>query len=227
MPNEFWAAIIGAVVGAVTAGIISYLIQRTALKATADQLEKEAENRKKALGYALLFKMVRIYSGLAHMSRHLEEHFKKLEQKEYAGSEPWQIVLPIANPLEAVHFSTDEMAMLLSLKDNDLFNDLASLDVVHNSTIELFRTHASLRAKLLEMLPANIEGMVGEVHLTAEQAMYVRPKMVEINALIIDINERCTKDTNEAKDILQRLSTTLNNKLELSISLLSKAENAR
>ncbi len=221
MPNEFWAAIIGALVGSIVGGFITYKIQQKTLTASTEQIEKEARERQHALGYALLFKMVRIHSGLASMRLHLEEYLGKLGQGEYVDWEPWQIVQPIANPLETVHFSTNEMAMLLSLKDNDLFNDLASLDIVHNSTIELFKTHASHRATLLEMLPAKMDGLVGKVELTQEQAMYVRPKMVEMNDLLINMKDRCIQDSDQAWDVLNRLKTTLNDKLGLGVSVSS------
>lgn len=193
-----------------------------ALKASADQLQKERTERQNALGYALLFKMVRIHSDLANMGKHLEECLGKLATEECTDWEPWQVVLPIANPVEPVHFSTDEMAMLLSLKENDFFNDLASLDLIHNSTIELFRKHAALRESLLEMLPANMDGMVGEIALSREKAMYVRPKMVEINGLIGAMYERCIQDTDHAWDVLERLTALLNDKLKLGVSVAPK-----
>lgn len=222
MPNEFWAAIIGAVVGATVGGLIAFMIQKVALRASAEQLENEARERRKALGYALLFKIVRIHSGLENLRRHLEISLCKLETEECAGWEPWQVVRPTANFADSVHFSTDEVAMLLSLKDNDLFNDLISLDMIHNSTVELFRFHAALRESLLENLPANMEGIVGEITLSAEQAMYVRPKMVEINELVTTLNANCIQDTDRAWDVLERLNTILNDKLELGVSVVPK-----
>lgn len=223
MSSDFWAAIVGAVVGSVVAGLIAYLIQQQVLKASAKQHEEEAKERRQALGHALLFKMIRIHTDLGLMRMHLDECLGKLETKEHAGMEPWQVVLPIVNPAETVHFSTDEMALLLSLKDNDLFNDLSSFDVIHNSTIELFRAHASQRAALFEMLhPSSMDGMIGETTLTKEQFMRVRPSMLQINALLNDMHKRCTGDAEQAWDVLQRLVTILNEKLELGVSVLPK-----
>lgn len=222
MPSEFWAAIIGAVVGSVVGGFIAYLIQQKALNASSEQREQEAKERRQALGYALLFKMLRIHSALKHLQMHLTECLGKLEEDECAGWEPWQVTLPIANHAEKVHFSTDEMAMLLSLKNDDLFNDLASLDVIHNSTVELFRTFSSKREALLEILPANMNGMVGSIEIPIEQAMYIRPKMVELNALILDMNDRCNQDAEEAWAVLERLNPTLNEKLGLTVSMVPK-----
>ncbi len=224
MPNEFWAAIVGAVIGAIAGGIMAYYIQLKALRASSENREKDSKERKMALGYALLFKMVRIHTTIKHMQIHMTECLGKLQEEEYAEWEPWQVTLPVANLAESIHFSTDEMAMLLALKDDDLFNDLSSFDVIHNSTIELFRTFSNSRISLLAMLPANMDGMVGEIRLSQEQAMYVRPKMVELNSLILSINERCIQDEQAAWNVLGKLNEILNDKLELAVSVASKLE---
>lgn len=225
MPNEFWAAIAGAVVG----GIIAYFIQIRALNAATAAREKDAAERRKSLGFALLIKMIRIYTTLRHMQNHMEECLGKLKEAEHAGWEPWQVMVPIANPAENIHFSTDEMAMLLSLKNDDLFNDLASLDVVHNSFIEIFQTCSRKRAELLERLPApaTMEGLVGSIELSQEQVRNIRSKIVEANDLILSVNDRCAKDSKEAEDVLNRLNIFLNEKLELAVMVTPKDVNAK
>ena len=76
------------------------------------------------------------------------------------------------------------------------------------------------------MLPANIDGMVGETILAQEQAMYVRPKMVEINALIAAMNDRCIQDTDQAWDALKRLTAILNDELKLGVSVTPRGADA-
>jgi hypothetical protein len=144
MGNEFWAAVGGAIVG----GIIAFVIQLVVLRAAARQREKEAAERKKALGFSLFVKMMKIHSHLHLLHEHLEEPFER-DKEGGGGREPWQIVLPLANNPMHVHFSSDEMAMLLSLKNDDLFNDVISMDEIHNSTIDLFDTFKEKRFALL------------------------------------------------------------------------------
>ncbi len=141
--NEFWAAIAGAIVG----GVIALAIQMIALNAAARDRKADAAERKNALGHALLFKAVRIYSHLRQFNHHVmagAEEQKKRGHKAIA----WQVVLPFANLPEKVHFSTDEMALLLSLKNDDLFNNAVSFDEVHNSTIDIFATYSERRSSL-------------------------------------------------------------------------------
>lgn len=219
MSNEFWSAIGGAVVG----GLIAFAIQLVALRAAAKQRAEEAAERRKALGHALLFKMLKIYSHLHQFNEHLEETFAKAEK---AGSErePWEIVLPIANHPAAFHFSTDEMAMLLSLKNDDVFNDVLSMDEVHNSTIVLFQTFAERRLALTSLLSAEMEGMVGTTELTKEQWQFLRPKMVEVNDLIKSMRQRCELDARDAWSVLTRLHAVLKDKVGVRFEIELKPD---
>ncbi|WP_379786857.1 hypothetical protein [Marivibrio halodurans] len=222
MTNEFWAAITGAIVGSVIGGLITFGIQRMSLKAAENERVDTAKDRQRSLGYSLLFKMVRIYSGLATMHNHVEECFTRAREQGHGHLEPWAVLLPIANPLDKVHFANEEMAMLLSLKDNNLFNDLVALDSVHNSTIGLFRMYGAERGALLEKLPANMTGLVGRISLPEDQAQHVQPKMAELNALVTDTRKRCKKDYDKSLDVLNRLNNLLNQKLELGVSVVPR-----
>ncbi len=219
MSNEFWSAIGGAVVG----GLIAFGIQLVALRAAAKQRAEEAAERRKALGHALLFKMLKIHSNLHGFNEHLQETFAKAEKAGFGG-EPWQIVRPIANHPATVHFSTDEMAMLLSLKNDDVFNDVLSMDGVHNSTIALFQTFAECRHSLTSLLPAEMEGIVGTTEITQEQMQFLRPKMAEVNDLIISMRQRCELDTRDAWSVLTRLQAVLKDKVGLKIEIERKPD---
>src|SRR5205823_3103766 len=118
--TEFWAAMLGAMIGAAAGGFIAFVLQRANLRAAGRQRKQEADERRKALGHSLMFKVLQIHSQLRGLNQRLEQSFAE------AKGEPWQTVLPLANYPDKVHFLGDEMAMLLSLGDNDLFNRLLS-----------------------------------------------------------------------------------------------------
>jgi hypothetical protein len=217
MGNEFWAAVAGAVVG----GVIAFIIQLIILREAAKQRAKENDERRQALGHALLFKMIKIHSNLYGFDQHLEERFAEAEKDGFEG-EPWQIYLPLANTPAPVRFSTDEMAMLLSLKDDDLFNDIVSLDEVHNGTIDIFRTLNARRQALTEELPAKMEGAKGETILTAEQLLFLRPKMVEINLLVESTREWCKTEEQNTRNSLTYLHSALKEKVGLTCSITFK-----
>lgn len=223
MPNEFWAAIAGALVGAVVGGIITYCIQKLALRdADLQRAEKELK-RKKALGHALIFKVSRIHSHFYRFHRHMEEPFEK-NPLPGASPEPWQVVQALANSFGEVHFTPDEMTMLLDLKNNDLFNDVVQLDDIHNSAIGLFERFSALRSSLLSQLPATMIGNVGMVALPPEQTKLVRPKMVELNELILKMKQESKRNVDEAWSALTRLNSSLNEKLGLGLTIELKKE---
>src|SRR3546814_10422982 len=126
MGIEFWAAIIGAIIG----GLIALGIQLLALRAAKNQRLEEAAERKKALAHALLFKMAKILSNLENFKEYLQGPLK-IANEAKLEREPWELIQPLANYPDPIQFSTDEMAMLLSLKNDDLFNEILSMDQVH------------------------------------------------------------------------------------------------
>lgn len=68
MPNEFWAAIAGAVVGALVTGIISYIVQLNAQSVAKKQREQDTKEKSQALGHSLLLKMIRIHSTIYQLN---------------------------------------------------------------------------------------------------------------------------------------------------------------
>jgi hypothetical protein len=91
--------------------------------------------------------MIQIHSDFFGIQRHFDECFEEAGKKNFKG-EPWQFVLPLANLPDPIHFSSDEMGMLLALKNDDVFNLIASLDVVLNGLSAAFGTMNSVRREL-------------------------------------------------------------------------------
>ena len=59
--NEFWSAVAGAIVASIATGLISYILQRQAFSAEQKQREDERTENRRALGHALMFKMIKIH----------------------------------------------------------------------------------------------------------------------------------------------------------------------
>lgn len=216
--TEFWAAVAGALVG----GAIALGIQLLVFRASKHQRTEEAEERRTTLGKGLLVKMMRVYSTLFHLHRHLEEPFEK-EHNLRGRAEPWQIVTPVANLPSTVHFSTDELVMLMSLGNDDLANNILPFDEIHNSTLALFQRFDDLRATLSSRLPADMTGTTATITLTPEQLRYVRPTMVQINDLVTAMRDRCRTDAREAWELTTTLHDELKSKVGLTMDIQPKA----
>jgi hypothetical protein len=215
--SEFWSAIIGAVVG----GGISYCGQLKILRDTRNQRREDRLQRQQALGHALLFKLIRIHSNFSVIHRHMEGCFETATERGLSG-EPWQFVMPLATVADPVHFSPDEMAMLLGLKSNDVFNTIASLDTVHNHLVEATRLMSIERRALAQMLPADLsDGAILSGVIDRNTYMALKPKMIEVNSLIEHIRQAARRDTEESSTAMQRLNGVLKEELDLTYRLES------
>jgi hypothetical protein len=129
-------------------GLVSYFLQRRSLAATKAQHDSDRKEVRKALGYGLLFKMIRLCSDLSQLGKPVEEAVG-LAVAQGKSERFWATVLPIRPLPDPIKFSAEEMALVLSL-DNKLFNDMAALDDLHKSVIAVFALYAERRAAVTE-----------------------------------------------------------------------------
>lgn len=222
----FWAAVGGAVVGAIIGGLISWQVQMIALREARKQRQEDAEAKQKALGHALVFKITQIYSHLRVFNKHIAGSIESAKAEGFVG-EPWQMVVPIVNLPELVHFTTDEMTLLLALKENTLFNDLADMDERHNGTVGAFEAYAEHRLELGRMLPSVLRGNVGRADLTDDQMKVIGPKMVEVRTLLAGLMQQCQLQEKDAQDALTRLLAALSAKIGLTLKLELKRDDGQ
>lgn len=213
--TEFWSAILGAVVG----GLIAYMIQVTALREGRKQRDDDHKRLQQSLGNALLIKMIRIHSNLHGIHQHIEGCFAEAARKKIKG-EPWQFVLPLANPPDPVHFGSEEMGMLLGLKNDNVLNLILPMDVIHNSLIEVVKALNVKREALTERLKANeADGDLLSGNLDNDQIMALRPRMIVVNSLIKGIRDSAKKDLEESDKALNGLWKMLRDNLDITYKL--------
>lgn len=219
--TEFWSAIAGAIVGAVVGGSIAYMVQMRALREARSQRDEDYKRLRQALGHALLFKMVRIHSNFYGIHRHFEDCFAEAARRG-STDEPWRFVLPLANPPDPVHFSSEEMGMLLALKNDDMFNLVLPMDVIHNSLNAAVKVLNTERAALTERLKSDeAEGAVLISNLDRDQMLALRPRMINVNSLIEIIRASAKRDFEESGEALDRLNKVLRDKLGFTYKLES------
>jgi hypothetical protein len=214
---EFWSAIAGAIVG----GLIAYVIQIRALREGRTQRAEDRQLVRQAQAHALLFKMIRIHSDFRSMQQHIVDCFTRGATQGMTG-EPWQFFQPLANLPDPVHFTADEMGMLLGLKDNDVFNLVAPLDIVHNSFFEALRVTFLERRALVDALAiGKVEGLVvsGTLDPNSERGLRFRAKMNEVNTLIETLRVNTKRDVDETARALDLLSNLFHEKLGLAYKI--------
>lgn len=207
--TEFWSAIVGAVVG----GMIAFGVQWIALREGRLQREAEGRSAGEALANALFVKLLRIHSNFIQVLRHVEE--ARSEGQARGMAEAWQATLPIGNPPDTVHFSADEMGMILNQKDVRAFNAIVDLDVRHNSLIDVVKLFNSERNALSERLAENTEtfdGPSGGAVFTGPQLQRIRPRMITVNSLVEHIRSLSSENVDASNEGIRLLRALLQEK---------------
>jgi hypothetical protein len=213
----------GTIIGAALGGAISYWLQRQSLAASKALHDADRREVRKALGYGLFFKMIRLTSDLAQIGMPVDEAVKKAAG-EGRTDELWPGVLPILPLPDPIKFSPDEMALVLSL-DNSLFNDMAALDDLHKNTVAIFSLYAERRVALTDTLrPETMAGNLGSTLLTRAERDRMRPRSVELDMLIHGMLERTRQNGNIAWDCLKRLHAVLKKEFDLKNELKLKQD---
>jgi len=210
MENEFWAAVVGAIVGSISGGLIAWLLQLS-------QDRRQTNDRNKSLARSLIFKLIRIYSDLRAFKTHVDQCDATAKQDQLPMG--WQSLRAIGNLPDPVVFTPEEMGYLLSLKNYKLFDKVLSLDVIHSSTLRIFELYKDRRMALTDTLSATMIGSVGTTTLNDMQKALLDPKAAELDILISDIRSRVHRDAKDSRATLEEtnsaIAATLGTALEL------------
>ncbi len=207
----------GTGAGALVGGVIALGVQMVALRAARRDLKVDRRLVQQGLANSLLFKMTRIFSDFLITHRHIEQCCASAQERNSTG-DLWQYVPPLANPPPLVHFTSDEMGMLLGLKDNDVFNSVVSMDEVHNALVETVKLYKELRLALGERLPAPTawQGEMLMGALTREQLAALRPDMINVESVIRQLRIGAANEARVSGEVLDRLSALLRERLGLT-----------
>ena len=182
--TAFWAAVAGALTGAIASSYFAYIIQRRSFNEDREIRKEELRKTQQVLGRNLILKAARIHSNILTIHRYLEESFQIGEQHA-AAIEPWGFVREIAPLPSPVRFSYDELSMLMGLDDDDVFNSVLNLEPVHESIVELVKKYHSDRKELIEKFPiSDVQETVASTDLHPVYAESLRLQMNAVNNLI-------------------------------------------
>lgn len=218
MDTELAAAIGGAVVGALVGGLVSVgllIIQQSANEALRDQ---EKKDRERALAHSLIFKLISISSTFERTTRHFESAFRGASE----GTEPWQFVEGYASAIKHIDFSTEELALVMSLCEK-CFNSLLSWDAIHNALSDALRVFSQKKDELnMRFPPVRLEGRVGTLQLTPEELLSAAPLIVTVNGLATDIRVWAANDCVTSNALLSDVVDMFNQRLGLKLSVKPK-----
>jgi hypothetical protein len=223
--SELWSGLFGAVLGAVIGGIISYILQNKALKEARKFRDEDHLRSQQALANSVLFKLSRIHANFAAALRHLDEC---TQEANATGEklEPWQFVVAVANPPDAIKFSADEMGMIIGLQSDELFNRLSDIEIVHESLTKVILQSNSERESLGSFLKADIsQGRMVSGTLTSEEFVRVRPLQINLNTLIEVWHELTKKHMPLSWEAIQLAQNQFRSKLKIKFRIEPKVVN--
>ncbi len=162
--------------------------------------------------------MAKIHSDMSLVWKHVEESRLKANADD-EHRDTCMTFLPWANIPQPVVFNTDELTLLFSARNNEVFNSVLTMDDLHNGDMVALKVYAEKRAALMEKFPgAEMDGTVGNVSLTSEQYLKINPFIVELNVLVKDICKNAEVNFNQSKAALADLVEVLKRNFGMKIS---------
>jgi hypothetical protein len=199
--KEFLSALAGAIVG----GGIALAGQVVTIRSANKQRREDRRLTQEALANALLFKLIKIVNNLRAVKRVIDSQVEDAQRRGLSG-ESWQFVRPFANVPPHINFAPEEMGMLLGLKDDKVFNAVAPIDAIHNSTLDLANFFSESRTALTRRLEAeHVDGDHFSGVMTLAQKQRLQPQIFEVGQLLEELRARLEKDYDEAEAALDRL----------------------
>ena len=215
------ATFLSTIFGAIVGGLIAYIGQIKVISDAKEARNSENRRRTESLAQSLLFKTIRIYSNNKQIHEYIEKCFSRIDPTK--NEEPWQVFLPLANPPEYVYFLPEEMSLFLENKDFNLFNLIASMDVAHNSLSAGVAAANVERRHLTEKLHSDaFAGAMASGTLSPTELAVIRPRMIEVNSLLMGLREMAARNAEESESVLTAYQKFLADKLKMKVGLQSK-----
>jgi hypothetical protein len=214
--TEFIAAIMGATVGAVVGGIISFGPQIVAIRAAKKLRDEDQLQARRTASYSLIFKLIKITSSFYSLWERIDNDLKSASRE----MGPWSAVQHIVNLPDRVSFTSDEMAMLMGLKESALISDVMNLESHHNSLLDAMAAYGTERIQVADRMKGRVVGggMV-QANLTIDEAALLMPKIEGLNDLILHIHDRAKSEWEASGKTLEKVHKTLDAALKLGFKL--------
>ncbi len=198
-----WAQPVSALAGVIIGGSISFLTTRLFDKRRLKELNQ-------GRAYALFFKLVRLSNDLEQAQEHLKTCFGKLDQLD--EQEPsWPRLLDFFGFSDAeIVFSAEELALVASMKDQQLTMDLMELEAGHRIVTSTLEQITNLRQKIADSgLAKQINGNVVTFEATQEQMAAIGPTLLNLDSFAKSLIKSVPELTTLSRSTSPRLSAKI------------------
>jgi hypothetical protein len=199
-----WIEPLSALSGALIGGLISYLTTRMFEKGRLKEVRQ-------GLAYAVVFKLVRLTNDLEQTQQHLTNCLGPLD--EIVPNESlWQKLLDFFGFSDAeIVFSAEELALVASMKNQQLTMNLMELEAGHRIVTSTIRQMAVLRQKIADSgLATQINGNIVTFEGTKEQIASIGPTLINLNSFARSLIGNFPDLTSLGKETSTSLSSAFN-----------------
>lgn len=153
--------------------------------------------------------MSRIHNNILNLEKHLSEDVSAFN-KAGKGEHLFSWIRPLGSDFCKSEIPQSEKLLVMSLDDIDLFNRICILDSIHNTLIDSLARYRSDRDALLGAMPAEMDGLVGQVELKKEDWLKIAPRIAALDDSLKQIIERIPRDVRESGDVLNDVARHVN-----------------
>lgn len=200
------STLIGAVIGSVIAGAISYLVQRSAVKAARQERGNAKRETDLAVAFNTMAKIIKMFSVFRAMRGLIAEAVARLEEPGFNSQRPWESLQPMATLPTEVAFTSEEVAFLLSTKVNAVMLKALELADVYNDLLQMFRLYSNKRTAFMSALPlVVVNGRIEGAPMDQETALRMSSLTVPLAQLFTAIVNRIGPDYQQAETVFDLL----------------------
>src|SRR5262245_8086188 len=102
-----WSGVASIVFGATISAAVEYVLQRNSFAEARQIREVERKEKRQAIGYSLLFKMLRIHSDLVTLEHAVTSAIENARKNGFTGDHLFQVVMPVVPLPDPIKFSAE------------------------------------------------------------------------------------------------------------------------
>jgi hypothetical protein len=191
-----------------------------ARKASKETLARDRAARleqQTAASIGALVKLIQIVNGVGDLHRTIEAQIAESRQAGDGDKQLWQRVIGVIGlPEQQIRFETDELAVLVAAKEFDYLPQLMLAAARYATLVAGFRDYTERRRRLLDEIPARMNGNVGTIILTEEEMARYAPRAVELEMQITDLRATAAKDRAAAAAVAEQFGPKIKKQLGLA-----------
>lgn len=207
--NDWWlvgTTLIGAVVGALASGGVSWFLQRNGANAAKAQADADHLERDRALAFSASAKLSRILTGTGIIRRHIHECLDRANREGRLAQRRFTIITPMANQFETIRFTAEELAAVLRMENVDLMNTVLEIDSIYNGLGAAMVRYSEARLAFGSEFGAVMDGRMGVTEMDRDTYRKAGPLMVTLDDLAEYLISTADTDHRQAVNAVNLLS---------------------